>query len=226
MTFGRYNGRGFILGRYMQGIVQADKLYCERDDRVLFEQLSFAVESGEILHIKGPNGAGKTTLLRRIVGLSWVVDGTITWGADFSADGQQPDGQRFWYLAHRPAVTLQLTPLENLAFSVALHNADVDESLLWQALDTVGLRGYEDVPSGSLSAGQQRRVALSKLYLDLPDVRLWVLDEPFTALDVSAVAQLEKRIEAFADTGGSVIMTSHHGLNHTAVRELQIGVRP
>lgn len=223
MTYGRYNGRGFILGRYMQGIVQAEKLYCERDDRVLFEQLSFSVDRGEILHIKGPNGAGKTTLLRRLVGLSWVVNGDVQWHPSFSSDGTQPDGDRFWYLAHRPAVTLQLTPLENLAFSVALHNVTIDEDDLWSALETVGLRGYEDVPSGSLSAGQQRRVALSKLYLDLPKVQLWVLDEPFTALDVHAVAQLEQRVEAFAEAGGSVIMTSHHGLKHTAVRELNIG---
>lgn len=207
----------------MQVLLKAEKLYCERDDRVLFEQLSFTAGTGEILHIKGPNGAGKTTLLRRLVGLSWVVEGELEWDAMLSPDSQRLDGQNFWYLAHRPAVTLQLTPLENLAFAVALHNVDADESILWAALDTVGLRGYEDVPSGSLSAGQQRRVALARLYLDLPDVRLWVLDEPFTALDVHAVAQLENRIEQFAEQGGTVIMTSHHGLNHTAVRELHIG---
>ena len=187
------------------------------------QDISFTVAKGEIVAFLGPNGAGKTTLLRRLVGLSWVVEGQMHWHKSLSETGDQLDGHGFWYLAHRPAVTLQQTPLENLAFAVALHNQQLPESELWQALDTVGLRGYEDVPSGSLSAGQQRRVSLARLYLDIESIHLWILDEPFTALDVNAVNQLEKRIEAFAEAGGTVIMTSHHGLTHTAVRELQIG---
>lgn len=208
----------------MQVLLKAENLNCERDERVLFEELNITAYSGEILHIKGPNGAGKTTLLRRLVGLSWVVEGELNWHESLSQDGEQLDGQSFWYLAHRPAVTLQLSPLENLAFAVALHNLDVIDSDLWAALHTVGLRGYEDVPCGSLSAGQQRRVALARLYLELPAIGLWVLDEPFTALDIHAVAQLESRIEQFAEQGGTVLMTSHHGMSHTAVRELHIGL--
>lgn len=207
----------------MSELLKAEKLYCERDERVLFDQLSFTVNTGDIIHIKGPNGAGKTTLLRRLVGLSWVVEGELTWSAELSESGESLDGHGFWYLAHRPAVTLQQTPLENLSFAVSLLNEQVAEDELWKALSVVGLRGYEDVPSGSLSAGQQRRVSLARLYLPLPSIKLWLLDEPFTALDVNAVAQLEKRVETFAEAGGTVIMTSHHGLTHTAVRELQIG---
>jgi heme exporter protein A len=207
----------------MTVLLRANDLYCERDERVLFNQFSFSVNSGEILHVKGPNGAGKTTLLRRVVGLSWVVEGKLDWHESYSENGDKLDGHGFWYLAHRPAVTMQLTPLENLAFAVSLHNEIIDEPLLWKALETVGLRGYEDVPASSLSAGQQRRVALARLYLDIPSIKLWILDEPFTALDVHAVKQLEQRIETFADNGGTVMMTSHHGLTHTAVRELHIG---
>jgi heme exporter protein A len=209
----------------MTELLKADALFCERDERVLFSDLSFSVHSGEILHVKGPNGAGKTTLLRRLVGLSWVVEGDLAWHESLSEAGDKLDGHGFWYLAHRPAVTLQQTPVENLAFAVALHNEPVITKQLWKALDVVGLRGYEDVPCGSLSAGQQRRVALARLYLDIPSIRLWVLDEPFTALDVHAVEQLEKRVETFAEQGGTVIMTSHHGLTHTAVRVLQIGAK-
>jgi len=211
----------------MPELLKAIDLFCERDERILFSNLSFAVDQGEILHIQGGNGAGKTTLLRRLVGLSWVVEGRVVWQPPLSdgnvSDGNSLDGNSFWYLAHRPAVTLMQTPLENLAFAVALHNQVLNLQALWQALATVGLRGYEDVPAHSLSAGQQRRVSLARLYLDLPEVRLWLLDEPFTALDVNGVAQLEQRIERFAEQGGTVIMTSHHGLGHTAVRHLHIG---
>ncbi len=207
----------------MTKLVTATALFCERDERVLFEDLSFAVHAGEILHIKGPNGAGKTTLLRRLVGLSWVVEGGLNWHSSVSDNSSDLDGHCFWYLAHHPAVTALQTPLENLSYSVALHGEKLAESVLWEALSQVGLRGYEDVPAHRLSAGQQRRVALARLFLIMPRVKLWLLDEPFTALDVQAVAQLEKAIEAFAEQGGTVMMTSHHGLTHTCVRELTIG---
>jgi heme exporter protein A len=207
----------------MTELLRAAGLFCERDERILFNDLSFSVNEGEILHIKGPNGAGKTTLLRRLVGLSWVVEGDLNWHSSLSERGDALDGHGFWYLAHRPAVTLQQTALENLAFAVAMQNIEPVEEQLWKALDIVGLRGYEDVPAASLSAGQQRRVALARLYIDLPGMKLWILDEPFTALDVNAVQQLEKRVETFAESGGTVMMTSHHGLTHTALRTLQIG---
>ena len=207
----------------MGPLLSAKQLFCERDDRVLFENLAFTVNEGDILHIKGPNGSGKTTLLRRLVGLSAVVEGQLVWRSELSQHNGRLSADLCWYLAHRPAVTMLQTPLENLAFSLALHNVVPEQSVLWQALDTVGLRGYEDVPASSLSAGQQRRVALAKLYVDVPSIQLWVLDEPFTALDVSAVSQLEARIEQFAESGGTVIMTSHHGLSHTAVKILDLG---
>lgn len=207
----------------MGPLLSAKQLFCERDDRVLFENLAFTVNEGDILHIKGPNGSGKTTLLRRLIGLSAVVEGQLNWQSELSQHNGRLSADLCWYLAHRPAVTMLQTPLENLAFSLALHNVIPEQSVLWQALETVGLRGYEDVPASSLSAGQQRRVALAKLYVDVPSIQLWVLDEPFTALDVSAVSQLEARIEQFAESGGTVIMTSHHGLSHTAVKILDLG---
>ncbi|MFQ3228967.1 cytochrome c biogenesis heme-transporting ATPase CcmA [Reinekea sp.] len=207
----------------MGQLLSAKHLFCERDDRILFQNLEFVVNEGDILHIKGPNGSGKTTLLRRLVGLSGVVEGELVWQTELSQPSGKLSTDLCWYLAHRPAVTMLQTPLENLTFSLALHNALPKQEELWQALETVGLRGYEDVPASSLSAGQQRRVALSKLYIAMPNIKLWVLDEPFTALDVSAVSQLEARIEQFAEAGGTVIMTSHHGLNHTAVKILDLG---
>lgn len=206
----------------MSVVLTAERLSCVRDHRKLFSGLSFQVSSGEILHVKGPNGAGKTTLLRGLVGLTTIVEGPIRWFPESSDEGQQPN-EKIWYIAHRPAVTLLQSPLENLRYSLTLHGISLPQDDLWQALATVGLLGYEDVPSHQLSAGQQRRVGLARLFLPLEDqISAWVLDEPLTALDVSAVQQLKQRIMTFADQGGSVIMTSHHGIDSDAVRSLDL----
>jgi heme exporter protein A len=206
----------------MTRVLSAVGLDCERDDRHLFRQLSFEAASGDILHLTGPNGSGKTTLLRRLVGISSVVEGEVLWFPE-SPEATAEPCEKIWYIAHRPAVTLLQSPLENVAYALALHGINLPESLIWDALDTVGLRGYEDVPSHQLSAGQQRRVALARLYLPFDLVRAWVLDEPLTALDVEAVDKLKARILAFAGAGGSVILTSHHGLDSHTVRTLDLG---
>lgn len=206
----------------MPPILKAIDLYCERDERALFSNLCITVNTGDILHLKGPNGAGKTTLLRALAGLSQLVEGELCWSEKVSENTRQLLGECFWYLAHKPAVTLVQTPLENLAFHLALHNVNHDETVLWAALNEVGLRGYEDVPCHQLSAGQQRRVALARLYVDVPSIQLWILDEPFTALDVSAVAQLEQRMFAYVQNGGAIIMTSHHGLSQSSVHVLNL----
>lgn len=206
----------------MTVVLTAEQLRCERDHRCLFSRLSFHVTSGEILHVKGPNGAGKTTLLRGLVGLTTIVEGRMQWFPEAAGEGEYPN-EKIWYIAHRPAVTLLQSPLENLRYSLILQGIALKEEALWEALSTVGLRGYEDIPSHQLSAGQQRRVGLARLFLPLDDhIRVWVLDEPLTALDVSAVDQLKRRIKAFADQGGAVIMTSHHGIDSAAVRSLEL----
>jgi heme exporter protein A len=208
----------------MTRVLSAVGLSCERDDRHLFTDLSFEVTRGDVLHLTGPNGSGKTTLLRRLVGISSVVEGEVLWFPE-SPEATAEPCEKIWYIAHRPAVTLLQSPLENMVFSLALHGIRLPESAVWEALDMVGLRGFEDVPSHQLSAGQQRRVALARLYLPLgPDhVCAWVLDEPLTALDTEAVERLKDRILAFAQSGGAVIMTSHHGLESETVRTLNLG---
>ena len=206
----------------MAVVLSAERLRCVRDHRCLFSNLSFQVSRGEILHLKGPNGAGKTTLLRGLVGLTTLVEGRIHWFPQDSSDDEKPN-EKIWYIAHRPAVTLLQSPLENLRYSLTLHGIALPEAELWQALATVGLIGYEDVPSHQLSAGQQRRVGLARLFLPVEDqISIWVLDEPLTALDVSAVHQLKERILTFAGRGGAVIMTSHHGIDSDAVRSLDL----
>ncbi|PTY37297.1 heme ABC exporter, ATP-binding protein CcmA [Saccharospirillum sp. MSK14-1] len=202
----------------MTPVLSAQSLRCERDERLLFDRLDLSLMPGDILHLTGPNGSGKTTLLRALVGLGQAVEGHIQW-----FDGQVQSNEKIWYIGHRPGVTLLQSPLENLRYALALRGLERNESSLFEALEHVGLRGYEDVPSRQLSAGQQRRVALARLFLDTPSISVWVLDEPLTALDDKAVELLKARIQAFAAAGGSVLMTSHHGMSGDAVRTLALG---
>jgi heme exporter protein A len=183
-------------------------LRCERDERLLFRDLAFAVAAGDVVQIDGPNGSGKTTLLRILSGLSQQFDGELHWCGEPMSRAALSFRSDLFYLGHAPAVKALLTPLENLQWSMGGETHTREATLA--ALKEVGLYGYEDVPCFSLSAGQQRRVALARLYLTT--ARLWILDEPFTAIDKSGVAALEWHISAHAERGGGVILTTHHAL--------------
>ena len=186
-----------------------EQLHCERDDRVLFRGLSLTAGAGEIWQITGPNGAGKTTLLRVLVGLYGFFEGERRWWLQ--------DWQReLLYLGHQPGVREELNPLENLRYACALSGQDGDPMA---ALAAVGLRGFEDVPAAHLSAGQKRRVALARLWLERKAV--WVLDEPYTAIDQDGVAQLDAQMQRAAEAGSLVIYTSHHRVGE-GVRRLHL----
>ncbi|TDT39280.1 heme exporter protein A [Halospina denitrificans] len=201
-------------------LLEARQLYCERDDRVLFSGLDLSVGSGDIVRIAGPNGAGKTTLLRVLAGLNLSFEGGLSWY------GYPLHQQRDWYqanmlfLGHRAGITASLTPLENLRCWVDMRRPHREE-LLWEALADVGLEGYEDIPSAHLSAGQQRRVALARLYLSTEPV--WLLDEAFTAIDQGAVKVLESLISSRAAQGGAVVLSTHHRLQLDECRVLELG---
>lgn len=206
----------------MTELLRADSLRCERDQRDLFADLSFTVNAGDIVHVTGANGAGKTTLLRALLGLGWLAAGKVHWHRDLCSGHEELDAGCLWYIAHRSAVTLNLTPLENLTFALALHAVTLPAEQLWRALAIAGLSGFEDIPAVRLSAGQRRRVALARLYLELSSIRLWLLDEPYTALDAKAVVQLGERITDYAARGGAVILTSHQPLPHAASQQLSL----
>jgi heme exporter protein A len=182
----------------MSPLLSADQLSLERGGRELFSNLTFQINPGDLIQLAGDNGAGKTSLLRILAGLSrYGFDGTV----------QRLSAQLF--LGHLPAVKGLLTPRENLAWHVDGRDTCSDEDIE-QALEKVGLYGYEDVPSHNLSAGQHRRVNLARLYLS--QCPLWLLDEPFTAIDRSGVASLEALIVDKVNSGGAVILTSHQPL--------------
>ena len=179
-------------------LLAAYDLCLERGGRELFRDLAFAVLPGQLLQVDGPNGAGKTSLLRILAGLS-----------RYGFTGRVERNAPLLYLGHHPAVKALLTPRENLAWHVAGEAAYANPQIE-EALARVGLYGYEDVPSHALSAGQHRRVNLARLYLSARP--LWLLDEPFTAIDRGGVAQLEALLVAHAQRGGAVVMTSHQPL--------------
>ncbi|WP_299236866.1 cytochrome c biogenesis heme-transporting ATPase CcmA [uncultured Halomonas sp.] len=202
--------------------LQASDLACERDDRWLFEGLDLDIRGGEIVRVEGPNGSGKTTLLKILSGQLADYQGELFWNERPMRQARQAFLENLLYLGHAPGVKAALTPLENLAWYQALAGEPVQETARLAALEAVGLAGFEDLPAGQLSAGQQRRVALARL--ELTPRPLWVLDEPFTAIDREGVAALETRLVAHARSGGCVLVTTHHELKASQqLRHIRLG---
>lgn len=190
-------------------MLEAKNLTCIRDERRLFQQLSFGVAPGEIVQIEGQNGAGKTSLLRILAGLADADAGQVEWqGTNIRADRARYH-QDLLFLGHQPGIKSVLTPFENLMFYQSVFQP-LDSAAIWQALAQVGLVGYEDLPVSQLSAGQQRRVALARLWLT--QAPLWILDEPLTAIDKQGVGTLLARFVRHAANGGIVILTTHQDL--------------
>lgn len=186
--------------------LKVENLSCSRDDRILFSHLSLEVHSGQLLLLEGKNGAGKTTLLRILSGLRRADDGEIYWNNDKISDLSFEFYQDVSFMGHHNALKNDLTSRENLDVSIALSaGSGVD---IEQALAKVQLTGYEDELVKKFSAGMKRRLAIAKLLvLDTP---LWVLDEPYTSVDVNGIKMIEDFIEQHLQNQGLVIMTSHH----------------
>lgn len=186
----------------------------------MFTDLSFEVVSGEWLHIRGENGIGKTSLLRILAGLSKPADGSIDWnGCSIEMDSSEYH-RNLLFLGHRDSLKEDLTALENLSIATALDGIAVSEDEILLALHRFGLRGREDLPVNCLSAGQKRRVLLARLLLR--KAKLWILDEPFNALDVRAVEMLSELISEHIVAGGMAIMTSHQEIPMPNGRVVQL----
>lgn len=202
------------------GVLSARQLFCERDDRVLFRALEFDLGQGEVLQVQGSNGSGKTTLLRIVCGLNDNFEGEISWQGRPVEEQREQFNAALLYMGHRVGVNKVLSPLENLRWSCGLR-VEVDDLRIESALARIGLRGFEDSPCHTLSAGQQQRVSLARLLLT--PAQLWVLDEPFTTLDASGMRDLEELLAQHVGNGGSVMVTTHHRLNvSTGVRCLKL----
>lgn len=189
---------------------------------MLFEHLELRLAGGDMVQISGPNGSGKTSLLRLLSGLMQPTAGQVRLNGKPLHEQRTELARNLLWIGHAAGIKDVLTAEENLSWLSALHHPATRESI-WQALAAVGLKGFEDVPCHTLSAGQQRRVALARLYLDGPP--LWILDEPFTALDKQGVAQLEEHLARHCEQGGMVVLTTHHTLTRmpAGYRDLDLG---
>lgn len=192
-------------------LLQINGLSSERDERLLIDGLSLRVDEGDIVQVEGPNGSGKTTLLRILCGLSSRYEGDVLW-RDRPLRGNLGNylGELL-FLGHGAGIKAILTPRENLRWLVALHNQRPSDDAIDAALAKVGLSGFEDAPCHRLSAGQQRRVNLARLFVT--DATLWILDEPFTAIDRHGVVEIERWLIEHSDRGGAVVLTTHHSLH-------------
>lgn len=201
-------------------MLSARHLFCERDERVLFSDLDLELNEGQVLQVQGSNGSGKTTLMRILCGLNDSYKGTIHWYGQEIEEQAESFFASLLYIGHRVGVSKVLTPMENLRWSCGIKQKVDDEDLL-KALAEVGLRGFEESPCYTLSAGQQQRVSLARLLAS--PAKLWILDEPFTTLDRKGVAQLEALLKQHADSGGAVLVTTHHKLDIPGLSILSLG---
>ncbi|WP_166265235.1 cytochrome c biogenesis heme-transporting ATPase CcmA [Marinobacter caseinilyticus] len=201
-------------------LLQAVDLYCERDDRILFQGLGCSIVPGTLTRVEGPNGSGKTTLLRILAGLHGGFEGEVLWRGESRDASRESFLRNLLYIGHRPGVKALLTPLENLR-ALMSGRRELDDARLVDALERSGLSGFTDIPCQHLSAGQTRRVALARLVLS--DEPLWILDEAFTAIDHDGVAGLEQLLASRVAQGGAVIVTTHHALALPGMRRIRLG---
>jgi heme exporter protein A len=195
--------------------LEVHALACERGERLLFRQLSFTLDAGQMLLVQGGNGQGKTSLLRLLAGLGRPDAGQVCWRGEPLARGRDSYHREMAYLGHANGIKDELDPAENLRFNNGLHDRPFDIDRAIATLERLGLARCLGLPCRALSFGQRRRVALAALLL--AEARLWILDEPLTGLDVHAVALVEGLIREHLQAGGLAVATTHQVLNLVGV---------
>ncbi len=201
---------------------EAKALECVRDDRLLFSDLSFTLGQAEVLQIEGSNGSGKTSLLRIICGLRLPEAGQILWQGESVITNREDYYANMVYIGHLPCVKAELNVMENVRALLDTRSLSLDNEEIEAVLAKVGIATYEDVAAKALSSGQRRRILLA--FVSLAQADMWILDEPLTALDVDGVALMESMILAHKAAGGSVIFTTHHGMQlDCEMRSIQLG---
>jgi heme exporter protein A len=191
--------------------LQVIALGCERGGRPLFATQSFSLEAGQAMHIEGDNGSGKTSLLRMVCGLSQPASGEVRWGGQSIAEVRPAFLRDLLYVGHSLGLKDELSAVENLQTVSVLAGQSVSREQAFQALKSQGLGSRAHLPLRVLSQGQKRRVALARLQVS--QAKLWVLDEPFVALDSAAVQALQQVLQAHLQQEGLLLFTSHQGVH-------------
>ena len=206
-------------------LLETAGLSCSRGERTLFEDLALCISAGEVVQVVGANGSGKTTLLRVLCGLQPPAAGVIRWRGRDVPPGAPELREEVQYIGHAGGVKLDLTPRENLDVAIAL-GARPAVTTVDAALARLEIGAFGRVPVRTLSAGQRQRVALARLLTCAG--ALWVLDEPFTALDSRGVALVDAMLHEHAEAGGAALITSHHpvALGKVAPRLVRIDGHP
>jgi len=201
--------------------LEAIDLHCARGERSLFSGLSFAVRGGELLRIGGPNGSGKTSLLRIACALLEPTRGEVRWAGENIRRLQEEFWRQIVYIGHASAIKDDLTSAENLRVACTLAGIRVQPARIGEALRELGLGGCENLPTRVLSQGQRRRVVLARLALS-GAMPLWLLDEPFAALDAAAVERVQNLIAEHLARGAAVVLTTHLETRIAAATTLRI----
>ena len=197
-----------------------ENLACQRGDKILFHHLNLQIQAGDFVQIEGHNGIGKTSLLRIVAGLAVPLEGKVRWNSEEIFKQREAFNYDLLYLGHQSGIKPELNAWENLCFYQQISHCRQGDEILWNVLQTVGLLGREDIPSAQLSAGQQKRIALARLWLS--EAPLWILDEPFNAIDKKGVAVLTALFEQHAQRGGIVILTSHQEVPSAQLKKINL----
>jgi heme exporter protein A len=192
-------------------VLEAVDLECERSERVLFSGVTFALRPGELMHVTGANGSGKTSLLRILCGLLDPVRGEVRWNGTPTVRLAEDFHRDLVYIGHLNGLSGDLTPAENLEHACALADLDAARDKVAHSLTSFGLERFAATPVRSLSQGQRRRAALARLAL-AERKSLWLLDEPFSALDADAVELTSQLIAKHRSRGGMLVVTAHETL--------------
>ena len=191
--------------------LQAIALSCERGGRPLFAPQSFTLSPGQAMQIEGDNGSGKTSLLRMVCGLAPTASGEVRWGGQAITEVRHAFSRDLLYLGHSLGLKDELSAVENLRAASVLAGQPVGHEQALQALQAQGLGSRSHLPLRVLSQGQKRRVALARLQLS--KARLWVLDEPFVALDTLAIHALQQVLRQHLQQDGLLLFTSHQAVD-------------
>ena len=200
--------------------LEAREITCVRGERELFSGLSLQVLPGQCLHIRGENGVGKTSLLRLLTGLTFPESGEVLWSGDSIKKEASDYHSQLLFLGHRDALKEDLSALENLRMYAAIDGITLSEQDAFTSLWRFGLKGREDLPVNCLSAGQKKRVLMARMVTRRAHV--WILDEPFNALDTHAVVELQGLIAEHLGNGGLTVLTSHQPLAIPGLRVLDL----